>query len=204
MQMLNVDSPSYDLISAAVNTARAWAYWNEKPLLSLEGRLKPCLGSGNQNLVDVYVPLDIMVDADNYALMSVYAAAIDSAFRVYQNNPGSELPNSTMSVPQNPSRQEAALRTIRGLVPTWITDQYHKLRNLTKSIEFFLNDSQRQVELYLKHDAWISHQDRGSLERLQIQAQRLYAIISQHQGLPFDKPINPGRLRAIQPSKYKN
>ena len=84
--MLHAKSYESGLIGAARNSASVWAKYNEERLLSLEGRLRLFVSDRPEKSVDVYAPLDIMLDSGNSALLNIYQAAIDSAFRVHQNN----------------------------------------------------------------------------------------------------------------------
>ena len=188
------------LISAARNSAHYWAGSNEKRLLPLESRLRPFVSGQPGKSVDVYAPLDVMLDSGNSALVIIYHAAIDSAYSVHRNNSWSISEKSPTSGSQNYSQQENVLTKIRGLVPYLINNHYRDLRGLMGSIGFFLNDTRRQIELCLRHDANVNPRYKASLESLQVEAQGLYAKISSQEGIPFDRPKNHRRLKAVPPN----
>ena len=207
--MPNVESNVSGLISAARSSVRNWMENNEKQLLSpkksvspsLENRLKTSASSRPGGFVDVYAPLDIMLNSSGYAFVQVYAAAMDSAFRVYRNNPGAVSAIAADDTAHY-SPQEEILTRIRKTLPHLIFTHFPKLIHLTQSMNFFLDNAQRQVGLYLRHDSPIRPEIKESLERLQAEAQQFYALILQQKRLPFDNPTNPRRIMAIPPT-YK-
>ena len=201
--MLDAESYGSRLLSAARHSVRNWASLSEKRLLSLEGRLKTFQSSRHGSLVDVYVPIEIMLDPSNSSLVPIYAAAINSTFRVHQNNAGVTLSNSPANNFVNHSQQEEVLRAVKGLLPGLIANDYPDLRNLAGSIDLFLNVAQRQIDLYIRHDAVVRPANQERLERLQVGVQGLYATISKQKELPFDNPTNPSKLRVVPTKTYK-
>lgn len=200
--MLDAESYGSGLLSAARHSVRNWALLSEKRLLSLEGRLKTFRSSRHGSLVDVYAPIEIMLDSSNSSLVPIYTAAINSTFRVHQNNAGVTLSNNPTNNFVNHSQQEEVLKAVKGLLPGLIANGYPDLRNLAGSMDLFLNDAQGQIDLYLRHDAVVRPANKGRLERLQVEVQGLYATISKQKGMPFDNPTNPSKFGIVPTKNY--